>query len=101
MPEPRRLFGSTVQLADGGTVTADEAYLRESILQPAGQSGRRAIEPIMPTFQGLVTEDRLVQLIEYIKSMARNREPARRNGHSGMNGGRNRTRPRAPRPRDR
>jgi cytochrome c oxidase subunit 2 len=57
-----------VQLAGGGVVTADEAYFRESILQPQAKivSG---FEPVMPTFQGLVTEEQLVQLVEYVKSL--------------------------------
>jgi cytochrome c oxidase subunit 2 len=57
-----------VQLAGGGTVKADEAYFRESILQPQAKivSG---FEPVMPTFQGLVTEEQLVQLVEYVKSL--------------------------------
>jgi len=62
------VFGKTVQLAGGGTVKADETYLRESILQPQAKvvSG---FEPVMPTFQGLVTEEQLVQLVEYVKSL--------------------------------
>jgi hypothetical protein len=44
--------------------------VRESILQPAAQ-GRRGFQPIMPTFQGLVTEEQLLELIEYVKSLKR------------------------------
>jgi len=63
------VFGSTVKLAGGGTVKADEAYIRESILNPAAKvvSG---YEPLMPTFQGQVTEENVVQLIAYIKTLA-------------------------------
>jgi cytochrome c oxidase subunit 2 len=66
-PAHEGLYGSTVTLQGGDTVTADEDYLRESILDPnakivAGYPG------IMPTFKGLVTEEQLLQLIEYIKS---------------------------------
>ncbi|HEY2013882.1 MAG TPA: cytochrome c oxidase subunit II, partial [Bryobacteraceae bacterium] len=46
------LFGRTVQLAGGGTVKADEAYIRESILHPQAKVVA-GYEPIMPTFQGL------------------------------------------------
>src|SRR5215467_3638482 len=62
------VFGKQVQLAGGGTVKADENYLRESILQPQAKvvSG---FEPVMPTFQGLVTEEQLAQLVEYVKSL--------------------------------
>jgi len=62
------VYGSKIALADGTTVTADEDYLRESILN----SQRKTVagyQQIMPTFQGIVTEDDLASLIEYIKSM--------------------------------
>ncbi len=62
------LFGRTVQLTGGGTVKADEAYIRESILQPAAKIVA-GYQPVMPTFQGLVTEEGVVQLIEYVKSL--------------------------------
>jgi cytochrome c oxidase subunit II len=62
------LFGKTVQLEDGRTVTADENYIRESILSPSAKivSG---FKPIMPTFQGLVSEEQLTALVAYIKSL--------------------------------
>jgi cytochrome c oxidase subunit 2 len=62
------LFGSQVPLTGGGKVTADEGYIRESILQPQAKIVA-GYEPVMPTFTGLVTEDQVVQLIEYIKSL--------------------------------
>src|SRR5436305_12936494 len=58
------VFGSTVKLAGGGTVKADESYIRESILNPQAKIVA-GFEPVMPTFQGLVTEHQLLQLIEY------------------------------------
>ncbi len=63
------VFGSTVQLAGGRTVKADEGYIRESILQPTAKVVA-GYQPIMPTFQGLVTEEGVLQLIEYIKSLS-------------------------------
>jgi cytochrome c oxidase subunit 2 len=62
------VYGSTVKLTNGATVKADEAYIRESILQPNAKivSG---YAPVMPTFQGLVTEEGVLQLVEYIKSL--------------------------------
>jgi cytochrome c oxidase subunit 2 len=62
------LFGSNVQLADGGSVIADEGYLRESIVNPRAKlvAGYQAV---MPTFQGQLDEESLLQLIEYIKSL--------------------------------
>jgi cytochrome c oxidase subunit 2 len=68
-PSLDRLFGTQVKLADGRTVVADEAYLRESILNPQARLVA-GYQPIMPTFQGLVNEESLMGLIEYIKSLA-------------------------------
>ena len=68
-PSLTGLFGKTVQLAGGATVKADEGYIRESILQPQAKIVA-GYGPIMPTFQGLVTEEGVTQLIEYIKSLA-------------------------------
>ena len=62
------LFGKAVKLDDGRTVEADEAYLRESIVNPRAKIVT-GFQPIMPTFQGLVSEEELLQLIEYIKSL--------------------------------
>jgi len=62
------LFGRQVQLTSGETVVADEAYLRESILNPAAKV-TAGYQPIMPTFQGLVSEEQLLELIEYVKSL--------------------------------
>jgi cytochrome c oxidase subunit II len=62
------LFGKTVTLQSGETVTVDEAYVRESILQPSAKVAQ-GFQPIMPTFQGLVSEEQLLELIEYVKSL--------------------------------
>ena len=62
------LFGNTVTLLSGETVTVDEAYIRESILTPSAKIAA-GFQPIMPTFQGLVTEEQLLELIEYVKSL--------------------------------
>jgi cytochrome c oxidase subunit 2 len=61
------LFGSTVPLAGGGEALVDEAYLREAILHPAARI-RAGYQPIMPSYQGLVTEEQLIELVEYIKN---------------------------------
>ena len=60
--------GSQVQLADGSTVLADDNYLRESIMNPQAKIVA-GYQPLMPTFQGLVNEEGLMQLIAYIKAM--------------------------------
>jgi cytochrome c oxidase subunit II len=67
-PVLQNLFGKTVELASGERVVADEAYIRESILNPQAKI-TVGYQPIMPTFQGLVTEEGLLELIEYVKSL--------------------------------
>jgi cytochrome c oxidase subunit 2 len=62
------LFGSQVALADGGTVTADETYVRESIVTPSAKVVA-GYQPIMPTFQGLVSEEQLLQLVAYVRTL--------------------------------
>lgn len=62
------VYGSTVPLDNGQTVVADAAYIRESILSPTAKIVA-GYQPIMPTFQGLVSEEQLLTLIEYIKSL--------------------------------
>jgi cytochrome c oxidase subunit 2 len=57
-----------VQLASGGTVTADVGYIRESILNPQAKIVA-GFPPIMPTFQGQVSEEQLLALTEYIRSL--------------------------------
>jgi cytochrome c oxidase subunit 2 len=64
------LFGKPVELQGGKTVTADETYIRESILDPRAKITAR-YQPVMPIFKGLVSEDGIVQIIAYIKSLKR------------------------------
>ena len=68
-PSLNGIFGKVQRLQGGATVMVDEAYLRESIVNPQA----RLVEgypPIMPTFQGLISEEGLLQLVAYIKSLA-------------------------------
>jgi cytochrome c oxidase subunit II len=62
------IFGKTIELQGGGTATVDEAYVRESIVNPQAKVVA-GFQPIMPTFQGLVTEEQLLQLIAYVRSL--------------------------------
>ena len=62
------IFGNNQQLESGGTVRVDEAYIRESITNPQAKLVA-GFGPIMPTIQGQVSEDQLVQLIAFIKSL--------------------------------
>jgi cytochrome c oxidase subunit 2 len=72
----RNLFGRPVQLEDGRTVIADEAYLRESILNPNAKIVKGSKRDIMPVFQGQINEEGLLQLIVYIKSLSPTAAPA-------------------------
>ncbi|HEY3383655.1 MAG TPA: cytochrome c oxidase subunit II [Vicinamibacterales bacterium] len=62
------VYGSKVDLVDGRIVVADDAYIRESVLSPSAKVVA-GFQPIMPTFQGLVSEEQLLSLIEYVKSL--------------------------------
>ncbi|HVN79469.1 MAG TPA: cytochrome c oxidase subunit II [Terriglobia bacterium] len=79
------LFGKTVTLAGGGTVKADEAYVRESILNPRAKVVA-GFEAIMPTFQGLVSEEQLLQLIAYIRSIGPSQGQAAATGAAADDG---------------
>ncbi len=67
-PNLMNAYNRPVLLDDGRTITADENYLRESILTPAAKvvSG---FKPIMPIFQGIISEEQLNALVAYIKSL--------------------------------
>jgi cytochrome c oxidase subunit 2 len=77
-PNLQGVFGKPVQLEDGRTVTADENYLRECILDP-GARRVKGFQPLMPTFQGLVSEEQVNALVAYIKSISQAQpgEPAK------------------------
>ena len=65
------LYGTDVKLTTGATVKADDEYIRNSILNPSGQIVE-GYQPIMPTFKGQVTEEQLLSLVAYIKSLGNN-----------------------------
>jgi cytochrome c oxidase subunit 2 len=67
-PTMAGLFGRRVRLQDGSTVIADENYLRESILEPQAKLVA-GYPPLMPTFRSQITEEQLMQLIAFIKSL--------------------------------
>ncbi len=62
------IFGKTVRLQSGASIVADEAYIRESILNPSAKIVA-GYPNIMPTFQGLISEEGLMELVAYIKSL--------------------------------
>jgi cytochrome c oxidase subunit II len=61
-------FGTQERLASGSVVNVDENYVRESILMPQLKLVE-GYQPLMPTFQGLVNEESVMALIEYVKSL--------------------------------
>ena len=69
-PSLAGLLGKAVRLQSGATVTADENYIRESILEPPAKIVA-GYPSIMPTFKGLISEDGIMQIIAYLKSLKR------------------------------
>lgn len=67
-PSFQGIFGHETSLTDGSKVMVDEEYLRESILQPAAKVVQ-GYAPVMPTYQGQLTDREVSALIEYIKSL--------------------------------
>jgi cytochrome c oxidase subunit 2 len=63
------IYGKEVKLVGGQTVTADDQYIRNSILNPASQIVE-GYQPILPTFKGQVTDEQLNGLVAYIKSLS-------------------------------
>jgi len=71
-PDLAGVYGHAVQLSDGRTVTADDAYIRDSILLPR-KDIVAGYAPVMPSFEHIVSEDQIVRLIAYIKSLSSDR----------------------------
>src|SRR5487761_373888 len=70
-PSLANVYGSKLTLTSGQTATADEAYLREAILSPSDHV-TQGFAPIMPTYQGQISEDGVIALVEYIKNLNSN-----------------------------
>jgi cytochrome c oxidase subunit 2 len=66
-PSLVNVAGSMVKLTDGRTVLADDNYIRESIVNSQAKVVA-GYQPIMPVFQGMISEDNLMQLIAYVKA---------------------------------
>ncbi|RIK82552.1 MAG: cytochrome c oxidase subunit II [Planctomycetota bacterium] len=67
-PSLEQIYQRPQPLASGETVVADDAYLRESILRPAAKVVA-GYQPIMPTYEGQISEEGVIQLLAYIKSL--------------------------------
>lgn len=67
-PSFKNLYGATETLEDGSSVEVDENYLRESIYEPQAKMVK-GYAPSMPSFKGILSEDEVTALIEYIKTL--------------------------------
>jgi cytochrome c oxidase subunit 2 len=74
-PKLAGLYGRSVQLSDGRQVTADDGYIRDSILQPK-RDITAGFEPIMPSYAGLLDDGEIQSLTAYIRSLASRTEKA-------------------------
>jgi cytochrome c oxidase subunit II len=70
-PNLAGVYGSKLTLTDGSQVLVNDAYLRDAILNPS-QHVTSGYTPIMPTYQGQISEDGLIDLVEYIKQLQSN-----------------------------
>lgn len=68
-PNLAGVFGSEVKLKDGSSVVANAEYVRESILRPQAKIVA-GFEPVMPTYEGQLSEEQVLQLVAYIKTLA-------------------------------
>jgi cytochrome c oxidase subunit 2 len=72
-PDLHGIYGRMVQLGDGRSITADEAYLRDCILLP-DKYRVAGFPPLMPNFTGTVSEGQIVELVAYLKSLTTDRD---------------------------
>jgi len=70
-PNLANVYGSRLTLTTGQPVLVDEAYLRQAILNPSAHI-TQGFAPIMPTYQGQISEEGLISLVEYIKGLNSN-----------------------------
>lgn len=68
-PSLNGLYGSPVPLSDHSVVVADDLYIRDSIVEP-GKQVVASYANVMPSFAGQISEEDLVRIIAYIKSLA-------------------------------
>lgn len=66
------LYGSTVELADGSSVVADDAYLTEKILEPDARVVAGYEAGVMPSFAEILDADQIADVVAYIRSLGGN-----------------------------
>ena len=69
------LYGRSVELSGGRQVTADDGYIRDSILQPK-RDITAGYQPIMPSYAGLLDDGEIQSLTAYIRSLTPQTEKA-------------------------
>ncbi len=74
-PKLEGIYGTEVLLEGGQKAVADDSYIRESVLSPMAKIVL-GYKPLMPSFQGQVSEEQLQQLVAYIKSIGPAETPA-------------------------
>ena len=74
-------YGREVELDNGKTVLFDESYIRESVFDPSAKIAK-GYPAAMPTYRGQISEEQLLALIAYIKSLS----PADQRGPAGREG---------------
>jgi cytochrome c oxidase subunit 2 len=67
-PTFKGIFGRSVELSDGSRVTADENYLRDSIIDPNGKVVK-GFQPVMPSFKGILKDEDIAAVIAYLKTL--------------------------------
>jgi cytochrome c oxidase subunit 2 len=70
-PSLAGVYGSKLRLSNGSEVLVNEAFLRDAILNPS-QHAMAGYAPIMPTYQGQISEEGLIDLVEYLKALKTN-----------------------------
>jgi cytochrome c oxidase subunit II len=68
-PTWKGLYGSSVKLADGSTVTADSAYIDQSILEPDAKVVEGFKPGIMRSFSGKLSEQQIADIIAYVQTL--------------------------------
>ncbi|MGV8944928.1 MAG: c-type cytochrome [Lutibacter sp.] len=68
-PSWKGLYGTTILLVGGKNVVVDDDYLRRSILQPNEEIVDGFQKGLMPSYEGVISNEDLSDLIEYIKSL--------------------------------
>lgn len=69
-PKLTGLYGTKIKIQGGREINFDDNYIRESILNPSAKLVE-GFQPVMPTYQGQVSEDEIISIISYIKSLGK------------------------------